>query len=84
MRSLFNRAQAQAVTLSEKNIQEEEEKHLVGILQENGYPRPFIRKSLERRPQTAEEEQSHRTTVVIPYVSERSERVRRVCKDYNI
>ena len=27
------------------------ESHLEGILQENGYPRPFIRKSLERRPQ---------------------------------
>ena len=81
VKSLFNRAQA--VTLREENVQQEVE-HLEGVLQENGYPRPFIRKSLERRPQPDEEEQSHRATVVIPYVAELSERVRRVCKDYNI
>ena len=40
--------------------------------------------SLERRPQPDEEEQSHRTTEVIPYVAELSERVRRVCRDHNI
>ena len=81
MKSLFDRAQA--VTLEEGNMRKEEE-HLEGVLQENGYPRPFIRRSLERRPQPDEEEQSHRTTVVIPYVAELSERVRRVCRDYNI
>ena len=81
MKSLFDRAQA--ITLEEENMRKEEE-HLEGVLQENGYPRPFIRRSLERRPQPDEEEQSHRTTVVIPYVAELSERVRRVCRDYNI
>ena len=54
------------------------------ILQENGYPRLLNQSSLERRPQPDEEEQSHRTTVVIPYVVKLSERVKRVCKDYNI
>ena len=63
---------------------QEEEEHLEGVLQENGYPRPFIRKSLERRLQPDGEEQSHKATVVIPYVAELSERVRRVCKDYSI
>ena len=81
VKSLFDRAQA--ITLEEENMRKEEE-HLEGVLQENGYPRPFIRRSLERRPQPDEEEQSHRTTVVIPYVAELSERVRRVCRDYNI
>ena len=45
VRSLFERAQA--VTLEEMNLQKEEEL-LKGVLQENGYPNSFIRKSLER------------------------------------
>ena len=81
MKSLFGRAHA--VTQEEGNKRKEEE-HLEGVLQENGYPRPFIRRSLEKRQQPDKEEQSHKATVVIPYVAELSERVRRVCRDYNI
>ena len=46
VKSLFDRVQA--VILKEENMYEEKN-HLENALQDNGYPRPFIQRSLERQ-----------------------------------
>ena len=81
MRSLFDRAQA--VTLKEEHVYEEKN-HLENALQDNGYPKPFIQRSLERQRKPDGEKQPHLTTVTIPYIAEISERIRRVSKDIRL
>ena len=50
----------------------------------NGYPRSFIRSAASPREHNGEREEERPPTVHLPYVAGVSERIRRVCRDFDI
>ena len=80
---------ARRVISTQDNLQKEVD-HLARVLKQNGYPTNFIRNaSAPPTQETAdvsspEEEQEKGPLVVIPYVAEMSEDIRRVCRKFNI
>ena len=76
---LFHRARTVAVG---ENIKKEE-RHLAGVLEENGYPDHIIRlAAAPRREKQPEEEPKH--TICLPYVAGVSEDLRRICRRFDI
>ena len=66
-----------------------EKAHLASALQWNGYPAAFIKAApVEKAPreldQEKEQEEGKPTLMMLPYVADISERIRKVCRRYNI
>ena len=86
VRFLYDRARN--ITKEASNL-ETEKAHLSGALQRNGYPAAFVRAvSRESKPRECdpEEEQGEGkpTLMMLLYVAGVSERIRKVCRNYNI
>lgn len=87
VRCLYDRARN--ITQHNEKLKEEES-HLMKTFIGNGYPRSFVRSASAPRPQRQhdDEDDSNETekpsTAFIPYVAGVSERIRKVCRDYNI
>ena len=68
----------------------EEESHLMNAFIGNGYPRSFVRSASAPRTQRQHDNENENdktkkpSTAFIPYVAGISERIRKVCRDYNI
>ena len=70
-----------------QNLEEEEEDHLMMAFMGNGYPRSFIcSASTARAPRENDRvsEEERPPIVHLPYIAGVSERIKRVCKDFNI
>ena len=81
---------ADNVASSEKD-KEEEKQHILTALQQNGYPRDFIMKTVKqhnrRKEQTAEvteKESKPNKKINLPYIQGASEQLRRTFNKYNI
>ena len=84
VRCLYNCARC--IAQQGQNLKEEED-HLMKAFMGNGYPRSFIRSASVPRPpreHDGETEEERPPTVHLPYVAGVSERIRRVCRDFNI
>ena len=69
-----------------QNLKEEED-HLMKAFVGNGYPWSLIRSASATKPpreRDGEREEERTPTVHLPYVAGVSERIRRVCRDFNI
>ena len=85
---LFDRADK--VALGEKDP-EEEKQHILAALQQNGYPRDFMMKTVklhnrrkERTTEVTEEESKLNKKIDLPYIQGASEQLRRTFSKYNI
>ena len=74
---------ARCITQQGQNLKEEED-HLMKVFMGNGYPWFFIRSASAAREHDGEMEEERPPTVHLPYVAGVSERIRRVCRDFNI
>ena len=74
-RTLFSRAQTLCSTVS---AQADEEKHVSKALRMNGYPARIVNQRHPSRQMTPPDTKPPRATVVIPYVRNLSESIRRV------
>ena len=84
LRCLYDRIRC--IVQQGQNLKEEEN-HLMKAFRGNGYPRSFIRSASASKPpreHDGEREEERPPTVHLPYVASVSERIRRVCKDFNI
>ena len=86
--ALFDRADNVVSTEKDK---EEEKQHILAALQQNGYPRDFIMKTVkqhsrknEQTRKVTEEESKPNKKINLPYIQGASEQLRRTFNKYNI
>ena len=83
VRCLYDRARN--ITQRDESVKEEES-HLMKTFIGNGYPRAFIRSAAApRAPREPNDDDTEKPpTAFLPYVAGVSERIRKVCRDFNI
>ena len=86
VRCLYDRARS---IMKETTNLKTEKAHLAGALQCNGYPAAFVKAaSVETTPREldreAEQGEGKPTLMMLPYVADISERIRKACRSYNI
>ena len=86
--ALFDRADN---IVSSENDKEEEKQHVLAALQQNGYPRDFIMKTIKqhnrrkvRTTEVTEEESKPNKKINLPYIQGASEQLRRTFNKYNM
>ncbi len=80
-RTLFNRAEV-ICSVKDDNL-EEEDRHITSALMSNGYPHSFIQGVLRKSKRSRSDEQPF-ATVVLPYVKNVSENIRRILSPLNV